>query len=249
MHEKEIDQVIDKVIAELAGNSPVTARQHIISGSPQRLASMIDHTLLKPDATRQQIEQLCREAIQYGFATVCVNPTWVKIAADLVQNTEVIVCSVAGFPLGANTQCLKVDEAKRAVADGAQEIDMVMNIGRFKSGDLEFVFTDIRRVLEASKPALLKVIIETCLLNDEEKVAACVISQQAGAHFVKTSTGFNGGGATGSDVALMRRVVGECMGVKAAGGIRDRQTALAMIRAGANRIGASAGVSIVNEKI
>ncbi|HPG40476.1 MAG TPA: deoxyribose-phosphate aldolase [bacterium] len=224
-------------------------RQHSIPGSSQQLASMIDHTLLKPEATRQQIEQLCREAIQFGFATVCVNPTWVKIAADLVHNSTVKVCSVIGFPLGANTQCLKVDEAKRAVADGAQEIDMVMNIGRFKSGDLDFVFTDIRRVLEAIKPAHLKVIIETCLLTDEDKVAACIVAQQAGAHFVKTSTGFANGGATGSDVALMRRVVGDSLGVKAAGGIRDRQTALAMIRAGASRIGASAGVAIINEKI
>jgi len=157
----------------------------------------------------------------------------------------VMVCSVIGFPLGTNTTCLKEEETKRAVSDGAREIDMVLNVGKLKSGDLEFVHNDIKRVVDAANPAHVKVIIETCLLTDEEKIAACVIAKQAGAHFVKTSTGFSKAGATVEDVALMRKVVGDSMGVKAAGGIRDRQTAEAMIRAGASRIGASASVAIV----
>lgn len=248
MFDQEIDKIIDNVIAEITGTSPAASALHTIPPTSRHLAAMIDHTLLKPQATRQQIEQLCREAIEYGFATVCINPTWVKTAAGQLQNSKVRICSVAGFPLGANTQCLKVDEAKRAVSEGAQEIDMVMNIGRFKSGDMEFVYTDIRRVVEAINPAHLKVILETCLLTNEEKVAACVIAQQAGAHFVKTSTGFGSAGATTNDVALMRKAVGNSMGVKAAGSIRDRQTALEMIRAGANRIGASAGIAIITDK-
>jgi len=211
------------------------------------LARMIDHTLLKPEATQEQILQLCQEAKEHHFATVCVNPCWVKLCAEALQGTDVGVCSVVGFPLGANTSCLKTEESKRAVTDGATEIDMVINIGRLKSNDLAFVRNDIYQVVTAATPAHVKVIIETCLLTDEEKVAACVLAKDAGAHFVKTSTGFNKTGATVEDVVLMRKVVGHEFGVKAAGGIRDLPTALSMIKAGANRIGASASVAIVSQ--
>lgn len=211
----------------------------------QNMARFIDHTLLKPDATREQITQLCNEALDFKFASVCVNPCWVKTCAEMIRGSEVLVCSVIGFPLGANTQCLKAEETRRAVADGAHEIDMVINIGMLKSGDFEFVCNDICRVVQAAQPAYVKVIIEACLLTDEEKVQACVLAKEAGAHFVKTSTGFSKGGATAADVALMRRVVGEDMGVKAAGGIRDFDKAALMVAAGASRIGASASVGIV----
>jgi len=209
------------------------------------IARFIDHTLLKPDATREQIMQLCKEALEFEFASVCVNPCWVKEGAEKLRGSEVLVCSVAGFPLGANTSCLKAEETQRAVADGAHEIDMVINIGRLKSGDFEFVCDDICRVVQAAQPAHVKVIIEACLLTDEEKVQACVLAKEGGAHFVKTSTGFSKGGATLADVALMRRVVGSKMGVKAAGGIRDFDQAVLMVAAGASRIGASASVGIV----
>jgi len=211
------------------------------------LARMIDHTLLKPEATKEQILKLCYEAKEYHFATVCVNPCWVKLCAETLQGTDVGVCSVVGFPLGANTSCLKTEESKRAVADGAAEIDMVINIGRLKSNDLAFVRNDIYRVVTAAAPARVKVIIEACLLTDEEKIATCVLAKDASAHFVKTSTGFSKSGATVEDVTLMRKVVGQELGVKAAGGIRDLSTALSMIKAGANRIGASASVSIVSQ--
>jgi len=245
MQENDIDKIIDKIIAEVTGKGSSGEQ---IQQSPQlsdNLAGKIDHTLLKPDATRDEIIRLCNEAKENGFAAVCLNPCWVKVASEQLYGSDVMVCSVIGFPLGTNTSCLKEEETKRAVSDGAREIDMVLNVGKFKSGDLEFVFNDIKRVVDAAHPAQVKVIIETCLLTDEEKVAACVIAKQAGAHFVKTSTGFGKAGATIEDVVLMRKVVGESMGVKAAGGIRDRTTAEAMIRAGANRIGASASVAIV----
>ena len=219
--------------------------------TPADIASFIDHTLLKPDATPAQIAQLCREAKEYGFIAVCVNPTNVKQAAELLKGSEVKVCTVVGFPLGANTTEVKAFEARRAILDGAQEVDMVINIGALKSGDYELVERDIAAVARACHEggALCKVIIEAALLTDEEKVRACQLAKRAGADYVKTSTGFGPGGATVQDVALMRQTVGPEMGVKAAGSIRTFQKALEMIRAGANRIGTSSGVKIMQEAL
>ncbi len=213
------------------------------------IARFIDHTLLKPEATPAQIERLCDEARRYGFAAVCVNPVYVRLAAERLQGAEVAVCSVVGFPLGATTTAAKVYEARQALADGASELDMVIHVGALKAGDYERVQEDIAAVADVCHKggALLKVIIETALLDDAEKVTACRLAQAAGADFVKTSTGFAGGGATAEDVRLMRQTVGPRMGVKAAGGIRSYADALAMIEAGANRIGASAGVRIVEQ--
>jgi deoxyribose-phosphate aldolase len=211
------------------------------------LAHTIDHTLLKPDATQDQIAQLCFEARKYGFASVCVNPTNVKLCSQLLKGSSVPVCTVIGFPLGATSTEAKVFESQQAIRDGATELDMVINVGALKSRDYELVERDIAsigRVCHASN-AILKVIIEAALLTDEEKVAACQLAKVAGADFVKTSTGFGPGGATVEDVALMRRVVGPGMGVKAAGGIRTFETAQEMIAAGASRIGASASVKIM----
>ncbi|OQP05847.1 deoxyribose-phosphate aldolase [Geobacillus sp. 46C-IIa] len=216
----------------------------------ENIAKLIDHTLLKPEATEEQIIQLCREAKQHGFASVCVNPAWVKTAARELSGTDVLVCTVIGFPLGATTPETKAFETNNAIENGAREVDMVINIGALKSGDDEFVERDIRAVVEAAAgKALVKVIIETALLTDEEKVRACQLAVKAGADYVKTSTGFSGGGATVEDVALMRRMVGDKAGVKASGGVRDRETAEAMIEAGATRIGTSSGVAIVNGRI
>jgi deoxyribose-phosphate aldolase len=210
-------------------------------------ARMIDHTLLKPEATKEQIVKLAEEAKTYHFASVCVNPTWVKTAYEILKDTDVKVCTVIGFPLGATTPEVKAFETKNAIENGASEVDMVINIGALKSGDDELVEKDIRAVVEAAKgKALVKVIIETCLLTDEEKVRACELAVKAGADFVKTSTGFSTGGATVKDVALMRKTVGPNVGVKASGGIRSADDLLAMEKAGANRIGASAGVQIIN---
>jgi len=222
---------------------------HATGGAPAGVASMIDHTLLKPDATRGQIEELCREAAQFKFATVCVNPTWVATCARLLAGSGVGVCSVVGFPLGATTADVKSYETRRAIFDGAREIDMVINIGALKSGDLRTVERDIEAVAVPCRDAsaLSKVIIEAALLTDDEKISACTIAKAAGADFVKTSTGFGPGGATVADVALMRRVVGAEMGVKAAGGVRDLEGLQAMIAAGASRVGASAGVKIVQQ--
>ena len=216
---------------------------------PTDIAKIIDHTLLKPEATRDQIVQLCREAREYGFAAVCVNPCYVKLAAELLRGSSVKVCSVVGFPLGATLPEVKAYEARRAIEEGAAEIDMVINIGALKSGDLELVKRDIASVVDVchAKGALCKVIIEAALLTDEEKVLACQLAKAAGADYVKTSTGFGPGGATVRDVALMRRTVGPEMGVKAAGGIRSYEAAKSMVEAGATRIGASAGVKIVQE--
>ncbi len=214
------------------------------------IARMIDHTLLKPEATAQQIVQLCAEAREYRFASVCINPWYVRLAADLLSDVEEVeVCTVVGFPLGATLPEVKAYETLTAIADGATEIDMVINIGALKSRRFDAVARDIHAVVEAAHPAgaIVKVIIEAALLTDEEKVAACLLAKQAGADFVKTSTGFGPGGATVEDVALMRAVVGDELGVKAAGGIRSYEAAQAMIAAGANRIGASAGVKIVAE--
>jgi deoxyribose-phosphate aldolase len=218
-------------------------------GAPVGIAAMIDHTLLKPDATRQEIEDLCREAAQFGFATVCVNPAWVALAARRLVGTSVGVCSVVGFPLGATTADVKGYETRRAIFDGAREIDMVINVGALKSGDLRTVERDIEAVVAPCRDCsvLSKVIIEAALLTDDEKVTACTLAKAAGADYVKTSTGFGPGGATAADVALMRRVVGADMGVKAAGGVRDLEALKAMVAAGATRVGASAGVKIVQQ--
>ncbi len=222
---------------------------HAAGGAPEGVAAMIDHTLLKPDATRQEIEALCREAAQFGFATVCVNPVWVAVAASRLAGTSVRVCSVVGFPLGATTADVKGYETRRAIFDGAREIDMVINVGALKSGDLRTVERDIEAVVSSCRDCgvLSKVIIEAAFLTDEEKVTACTLSKAAGADYVKTSTGFGPGGATAADVALMRRVVGADMGVKAAGGVRDLEGLKAMVAAGATRVGASAGVKIVQQ--
>lgn len=222
---------------------------HANAGGEGGVASTIDHTLLKPDATAADIDTLCREAAEWKFATVCVNPTWVARAAAHLRGTGVGVCSVVGFPLGATTPDVKQYEARRAIFDGATEIDMVLNVGALKSGDVRLVTDDIRAVVGAcaERGVTSKVILETALLTDEEKVTACTLAKAAGADFVKTSTGFGPGGATTADVALMRRVVGAEMGVKASGGVRDLQQVKAMVAAGATRIGASAGVRIVKE--
>jgi deoxyribose-phosphate aldolase len=222
---------------------------HATGGAPAGVASMIDHTLLKPDATRQNIEELCREAAQFKFATVCVNPGWVALAAKLLAGTGVGVCSVVGFPLGATTSDVKGYETRRAIFDGAREIDMVINVGALRSGDLRLVERDIEAVTTPCRDCggLSKVIIEAALLTDDEKVTACTLAKAAGADYVKTSTGFGPGGATAADVALMRRTVGAEMGVKAAGGVRDLEGLQAMVAAGATRVGASAGVKIVQQ--
>ncbi len=220
-----------------------------IGGIPSdpNLARLIDHTLLKPDATPDQIAQLCFEARKHGFASVCINPAWVGLCSQLLAGSPVKVCTVIGFPLGASDPEVKAFEAQHAIADGATEIDMVINIGALKARDLELVARDIRGVVNVSheRGALVKVIIETVLLTDEEKTIACLLSKEAGADFVKTSTGFAGGGATVHDVELMRRVVGPEMGVKASGGVRTFEEADQMVKAGATRIGASAGVKII----
>jgi deoxyribose-phosphate aldolase len=222
---------------------------HAAGGAPSGVAAMIDHTLLKPDATRQDIEELCREAAEFKFATVCVNPTWVALAARRLAGSGVGVCSVVGFPLGATTADVKAYETRRAIYDGAREIDMVINVGALKSGDLRSVERDIEAVVAPARDcsAMTKVIIEAALLTDDEKVTACTLAKAGGADYVKTSTGFGPGGATAADVALMRRVVGAEMGVKAAGGVRDLESLKAMVAAGATRVGASAGVKIMKE--
>lgn len=214
----------------------------------RELARMIDHTLLKPEATKDDIVQLCIEARQYEFASVCVSPTYVQLCVGLLRGTPVKVGTVVGFPLGVTLTQVKVLETTLAVAQGATELDIVINIGALKDGDYSYVEGEIGEVVRAAGPGVVvKVILETGLLTDEEKVIACRLAQQAGAHFVKTSTGFGPGKATVEDVALMRRVIGQGMGVKAAGGIRDYATALALISAGASRIGTSTGVQIVQE--
>jgi len=212
----------------------------------RELARMIDHTLLKPDATLEQVRKLCKEALEYGFWSVCINPTWVALCAKMLQNSKVKVCTVIGFPLGATSSASKAAEAAEAIRNGATEVDMVLNVGALKSGQPDVVLEDIRAVVKSAKPrALVKVILETGLLTSEEKVKACELAKQAGADFVKTSTGFGPGGATPEDIALMRKTVGPSMGVKASGGIRDFDTAQAVVKAGASRIGASASVNIV----
>lgn len=213
------------------------------------LANLIDHTALKPDTTKEQIKQLCREAAENKFASVCVNPSYVRLCSLLLKDSGVKVCTVIGFPLGATSTFVKVSETIEAIANGATEVDMVINVGAVKSGDFYYVRKDIQGVVNAAKgKALVKVILETCLLTDEEKVECCKICKDEGADFVKTSTGFSTGGATVADIKLMRKTVAPDLGVKASGGIRDYETAKAMVEAGASRIGASASIAIINKE-
>ena len=268
-YEKLVEQITDLVLSKLDGGEndycPSFCRadvERIVDAGASRIgivlgetatahdwASLIDHTLLKPEATETDIKKLCNEAIQFGFASVCVNPSWVKKASEFLRGTSIPVCTVIGFPLGATLSDVKAYEARRAIFNGAREVDMVINIGALKSGDDCAVEDDIRAVSQAAheNEVLLKVIIETALLTDEEKVRACLAAKNAGADFVKTSTGFAKGGATAGDVALMRRTVGAALGVKASGGVKGIDDARAMFEAGATRIGASVGVKIAQE--
>jgi deoxyribose-phosphate aldolase len=261
-----VDQITDLVMQKLDANyCPSFCHadvQRIVDAGASRIgivlgetatahdwASLIDHTLLKPEASEADIKKLCDEAAQYGFASVCVNPGWVKKASEFLRGSNVPVCTVIGFPLGATLPDVKAYEARRAIFNGAREVDMVINVGKLKSGDDCAVEDDIRAVAEAAHEngVLCKVIIETALLTDEEKVRACLASKNAGADFVKTSTGFSKGGATVGDIALMRRTVGAALGVKASGGVKGIEDARAMVEAGATRIGASVGVKIAQE--
>lgn len=259
-----VELITKEVLSTLASqvdrcDSAEALRQVVVNGAdrvafhgdasevPIDLAGYIDHTVLKPETTADAIDQLCSEAEQYQFASVCVNPSWVKRAASHLRGTDVKVCSVIGFPFGATTGEIKAMEARRAIRDGAREVDMVINIGALKSGDQQTVLTDIEKVVDSAHEAgvIVKVILETSLLTDQEKVIASSLAKKAKADYVKTSTGFAGGGATVYDVALMRETVGPDMGVKASGGVRTASDVEDMIAAGATRIGASAGVQIV----
>ncbi|HEV7700682.1 MAG TPA: deoxyribose-phosphate aldolase [Pyrinomonadaceae bacterium] len=265
-----IDQITDMVLAKLGDGDgddycPTFCRadvERIVDAGAERIgivlgetatahdwASLIDHTLLKPEATEADIRKLCKEAAEFGFASVCVNPSWVRTAAEFLHGTTIPVCTVIGFPLGATLPDVKAFEARRSIFNGAREVDMVINIGALKSGDDCAVEDDIKAVVEAAHEnhILCKVIIETALLTDEEKVRACLAAKNAGADFVKTSTGFAKGGATADDVALMRHTVGSSLGVKASGGVKGIDDARAMFEAGATRIGASVGVKIAQE--
>ncbi len=266
-YERLVDQITDLVLAKIGGDEycPTFCSadvQRIVDAGAERIgivlgetatahdwASLIDHTLLKPEASESDIRKLCDEAAKFGFASVCVNPGWVKAAAEFLRGTGVPVCTVIGFPLGATLPDVKAYEARRAIFNGAKEVDMVINIGALKSGDDCAVEDDIRAVVEAAHEnrVLCKVIIETALLTNEEKVRACLAAKNAGADFVKTSTGFSKGGATVDDIALMRRTVGTALGVKASGGVKGIEDARAMFEAGATRIGASVGVKIAQE--
>ena len=237
----------DRVLA--CGADRVSCTLGLLDRVRGEIARMIDHTLLKPDARRADIERLCREARDYRFASVCVNPTWVSLCARLLEGSTVKVCTVIGFPLGATTGRAKAAETRQAVRDGAQEVDMVLNVGLARDGEWRQVEEDVRAVVEAAGARVVKkVILETCLLADEEIVKACLACRAAGADFVKTSTGFSSGGATAEHVALMRRVVGAGMGVKASGGVRSLNDAVQLIESGADRLGASASVAIVGGK-
>lgn len=235
-----VNKIIDLGAARISSNFGVGAK-----GIDTELASMIDHTILKPDATKDDLTKICNEAKQYNFATVCVNSVNIPLVARLLRGSQVKPIAVVGFPLGAASTNAKVCEAREAVSAGAKEIDMVVNIGALKSKDYRTVYEDIKAVVDVSRPYIVKVILETSSLDHNEKVAACVLSKSAGAAFVKTSTGFGSGGATVEDIALMRKVVGSDMEVKASGGIRTKEDAEAMVAAGADRIGASASVAIV----
>lgn len=266
-YEQLVNQITDMVMAKLGADEscPTFCRadvERIVDAGAERIgivlgstatahdwAALIDHTLLKPEATEADIRKLCDEAAEFGFASVCVNPTWVKTASNFLMGSGVPVCTVIGFPLGATLPDVKAYEARRAIFNGAGEVDMVINVGALKSGDDCLVEDDIRAVSEAAHEnhVLCKVIIETALLTDDEKVRACLAAKNAGADFVKTSTGFSKGGATVDDVALMRRTVGSSLGVKASGGVKGIDDARAMFEAGATRIGASVGVKIAQE--
>lgn len=266
-YEQLVDQITDLVMAKIGGDdySPsfcVADVQRIVDAGAERIgvvlgetatahdwASLIDHTLLKPEASEADIKKLCQEAAEFGFASVCVNPGWVKRSVEFLKGSDVPVCTVIGFPLGATLSDVKAYEARRAIFNGAREVDMVINIGMLKSGDDCAVEDDIRAVVEAAHEngVLCKVIIETALLTNDEKVRACLASKNAGADFVKTSTGFSKGGATVEDISLMRRTVGNALGVKASGGVKGIDDARAMFEAGATRIGASVGVKIAQE--
>ena len=248
-----LENLTDEKIKELLSNFLKTEKSLTKSDkmiSVDVIASMIDHTLLKPEATQKEIEQLCEEATKHNFASVCVNPSYVSYCFDKIKSSSVRVCTVIGFPLGATTTQTKVVEAEEAVKNGCEELDMVINVGKLKDKDYNFIFNDVKSVADLAKKYMckLKVILETCLLTDEEKVAACLISKEAGADFVKTSTGFSKGGATVHDVALMKYIVGHNLGVKASGGIRTYDDAVGMINAGASRLGASAGVKIISNQ-
>ncbi len=242
--EQRIQAAIEQALA-----SPPTLDVAPAMLTPAELAAMIDHTLLKPEAGEEQVRAHIAEAIEFGFASVCLNPIWTPLCADLLAGSSVKTCTVIGFPLGATLPAIKVFEVETAASLGADEVDMVLAVGQLRDGDYHLVYRDIAEVADAAHQhdLILKVILETGLLSDEQKIAACVIAQEAGADFVKTATGFSGGGATVPDVALMRRVVGAAMGVKAAGGIRTAEDALRMVAAGANRLGTSGGVRIMQE--
>jgi len=266
-YDRLVEQITDMVVAKLNGDDQCATFcradvERIVDAGAERIgivlgetatahdwASLIDHTLLKPEASESDIKKLCEEAAQFGFASVCVNPGWVKKASEFLKGTGVPVCTVIGFPLGATLPDVKAYEARRSIFNGAREVDMVINIGALKSGDDCAVEDDIKAVVAAAHEnhILCKVIIETALLNDDEKVRACIAAKNAGADFVKTSTGFAKGGATANDVALMRRTVGSALGVKASGGVKGIDDARAMFEAGATRIGASVGVKIAQE--
>ena len=250
MSTSELESMVAAAISQISAGG-VTTWQPLRIDTPAALARLIDHTLLKPDAVEEQIRALCGEALTYEFASVCVNPTWVPLCADALHGSNVKTCTVIGFPLGATLPAVKAYEVEQVAQLGAQEVDMVLAVGRLRDGDYRKVERDIAAVADAAQDngLLLKVIIETGLLTDEQKIAACVIAQEAGADFVKTSTGLNGGGGTVEDIALMRRVVGTQLGVKASGGIRTAADALAMVAAGATRIGASAGLRILQEMV
>ncbi len=235
----------NEAVTAALGPAPDGVEIPAVLRTSETLAGRIDHTLLKADATMAAIETLCDEAAEHGFASVCVNSRWVPTAAERLAGSAVMVCTVVGFPLGAMTRLAKAEEARITVAEGADEVDMVLDIGGLLSGDLAAVYDDILGVVGAARPAPVKVILETSLLDDEQKAIACLIALRSGAAYVKTSTGFGGGGATAHDIALMRAMVGDSLGVKASGAVRTRQDATAMVKAGADRIGASASVAIV----
>ncbi len=211
-----------------------------------KTSKYIDHTVLKQDAVKADVVKLCNEAVENDFASVCINPYWIPVAKEILTGTNVDICTVIGFPLGANATATKAFETKQAILDGATEIDMVINVGALKDKEYDVVYNDIKAVVDAANGTLVKVIIETCLLTDEEKVKACELSVKANAHFVKTSTGFSTGGATKEDIALMRKTVGPDVGVKASGGVRSPEDFKAMIEAGATRIGTSSGIKLIN---
>lgn len=244
----EMEQLVSKITAEILNNiqnQGGLGRVCAQGNSSGNVAGMIDHTLLKQNASEEQIKKLCQEAREYHFCSVCVNPSYVPLCYEELRGSSVKVCTVIGFPLGATTTKTKIFEANEAIENGANEVDMVVNVGKIKSGDWLYVKRDIADLVTAVHGrAVVKVIIETCLLTDEEKIRVCQIAKEAGADFVKTSTGFSTGGATVNDVALMRKTVGPDMGVKASGGVRGPEDAKAMIEAGASRLGTSAGVAI-----